>query len=184
MAAGYRASYNRRTADLNRGQGYGGFYVYGSAVRQAEAFPGRAPETHPQRRRRRTSRQVIRNRNRAMSISPAYALFLAAAAVCAVLICMVYLSLQSEVVSRSENVTAMQEELADLTEANNTAYNAAADSVNLETVREKAMNEMGMVYESQGTVVRYNSPSGEYVKQYSDIPESGVLAKSSDVSKQ
>ena len=101
---------------------------------------------------------LIKNRNRAMSISPAYAVFLTAAAVCAVLICVLYLNLQSEVVSRSENVTAMQEQLADLTEANNTAYNSAADSVNLETVRDRAMNEMGMVYAAQGTIVEYDSP--------------------------
>ena len=140
------------------------------------------PEARPQQPKQ-MSRQVARNRHRAMSISPAYAVFLAAAAVCAVLVCMLYLSLQSEVVSRSENVTAMQEQLADLTEANNTAYNSAADSVNLDTVKERAMNEMGMVYASEGTVVEYDSPTGEYVKQYSDIPESGVLAKSSDASR-
>ena len=124
----------------------------------------------------------MKNRNRAMSISPAYAVFLAVAAVCAVLICVLYLNLQADVRSRSEHVTAMQEQLADLTEANDTAYNAAADSVNLETVRQKAMNEMGMVYASEGTVVEYDSPAGEYVKQYNDIPESGVLAKSSSIS--
>ena len=90
-----------------------------------------------------------------MSISPAYAVFLTAAAVCAVLICVLYLNLQSEVVSRSENVTAMQEQLADLTEANNTAYNSAADSVNLETVRDRAMNEMGMVYAYCGVCLQY-----------------------------
>ena len=132
---------------------------------------------------KRTSSRVVKNRNRAMSISPAYAVFLTAAAVCAVLICVLYLNLQSEVVSRSENVTAMQEQLADLTEANNTAYNSAADSVNLETVRDKAMNEMGMVYAAQGTIVEYDSPEEDYVKQYNDIPESGVLAKSGDVLK-
>lgn len=182
MAAGYK-SYNRRTAAL-RGREYGQFYVYGNAVRQAEAFPERRPEQKPERVRRvkKASRQVAKNRNRAMSVTPAYAVFLASAAVCAVLICMFYLSLQSEVVSRSENVTAMQQRLAELTEQNTTAYNSAADSVNLETVRQKAMNEMGMVYASEGTVVEYYSPSGEYVKQYSDIPESGILAKSSDAS--
>lgn len=183
MAAGYRA-YNRKTAAL-RGREYSQFYVYGNAVRQAEILPGEKPEQHQERLRRtkRTSRQVAKNRHRAMSITPAYAVFLVSAAVCAVLICMLYLGLQSEVVSRSENVTAMQEKLAELTEENTTAYNSAADSVNLETVRQRAMNEMGMVYASEGTVVEYDSPSGEYVKQYNDIPESGVLAKSSDASK-
>ena len=79
-------------------------------------------------------------------------------------------------------VYPLQEQLADLTEANNTAYNAAADSVNLEDVRNKAMNEMGMVYESQGTVIEYESPASGYVKQYDSIPEDGVLAQSKDIS--
>ena len=180
MAARY-GTHNRRTAELRR-NGYGQFYVYGNAVRQTEPIPKKTPEARP-KQPKQMSRQVSKNRHRAMSISPAYAAFLTAAAVCAVLVCMLYLNLQSEVVSRSENVTAMQEQLADMTEANNTAYNSAADSVNLDTVKERAMNEMGMVYASEGTVVEYESPSGEYVKQYSDIPESGVLAKSSDASR-
>ncbi len=179
MAAGYR-KYNQRTTG-RRGNNSSQFYVYGNAVRQAEPLPKRMTEAQP-KQRRQMSRQVAKNRHRAMSISPAYAVFLAAAAVCAVLVCMVYLSLQSEVVSRSEKVTAMQEQLADLTEANDTAYNAAADSVNLVTVRDRAMNELGMVPETEGAVVEYDRPTGEYVKQYSDIPESGVLAKSGNAS--
>ena len=83
--------------------------------------------------------------------------------------------------SRSENITALQQELTDLTEANDTAYNAATDSVNLEEVRSKAMNELGMVYAAQGTVIEYDSPTSDYVKQYSDIPKDGVLAQSKNV---
>ena len=183
MAANYRTS-KYRTTDLSK-RDKSGFYVYGNTVRQAETLPKKTKNPYSQQREqtKRTSSRVVKNRNRAMSISPAYAVFLTAAAVCAVLICVLYLNLQSEVVSRSENVTAMQEQLADLTEANNTAYNSAADSVNLETVRDKAMNEMGMVYAAQGTIVEYDSPEEDYVKQYNDIPESGVLAKSGDVLK-
>lgn len=180
MAAGYR-TYNNRRSDY-RGRNQRQFYVYGNAVRQAEPVPERAPKTRPSQPRR-TSRQVVRNRNRAMSISPAYAVFLTVAAVCAVMVCVFYLNLQSDVVSRSEHITALQEELAGLTEANDTRYNAAADSVNLQTVQDRAVNEMGMVYASEGTVIEYDSPSRDYVKQYSEIPESGVLAQSSDASR-
>ena len=182
MAAGHH-TYNYRRSDY-RGRDQRQFYVYGNAVRQAEPLPKRMPGAHPEqpKQHRPMSRQVAKNRHRAKSISPAYAVFLAVAAVCAVMVCMVYLSLQSEVVSRSEKVTAMQEQLADLTEANDTAYNAAADSVNLVTVRDRAMNELGMVPEAEGSVVEYDRPSGEYVKQYSDIPKDGILAQSKDVS--
>lgn len=152
-------------------------YVYGNTVRKPEVLPKRKIDAQP-RHTRKTSRLVRKNRNRAMSMNPAYAVFLTAAVVCAVLICVAYLKLQSDIVSGSQNVSALQKELADLTEKNDTAYNAAADSVNLEDIRSKAMNDMGMVYASQGHVVEYQSPTSDYVMQYSDIPSDGVLAKS------
>lgn len=179
MAARYR-TYNRRSYD--RGNDQRKFYVYGNTVRQMETAPARTPGRR-QQHSERISRQVARNRNRAMSVNPAYVVFLTAAALCAVLVCIFYLNLQADVVRHSENVTSLQEELANLTEANDTRYNAAVDSVNIDTVKNKAMNEMGMVYESEGTVIEYDRPAGDYVKQYSDIPEDGVLAKSSDVSR-
>ena len=177
MASG-RTSRNYRQHNM---AGQERFYVYGNAVRKAEAVPVRRREIQPAQPKR-TSSQVRKNRNRAMSINPAYAVFLAAAAVCAVMLCMLYLKLQSDVMNRSENVTALQQELADLTEANDTAYNAAADSVNLKEIKDRAMDEMGMVYASEGTVIEYDSPTGSYVKQYSDIPKDGILAQSKDVS--
>jgi len=155
--------------------GWNHFYVYGSAVRQPEALPSGKPK------KKRTSRQVIKNRHRAQRISPAYATFLIVAAVCAVFICVMYLRLQADVLNRADQITALQRELTDLKESNDTAHQEAEDSVNLETVREKAMNEMGMVYESQGNVVEYKSPTSDYVKQYEEIPKDGVLAQSKDV---
>lgn len=73
-----RRQQNRPAADWNH------FYVYGSAVRQPEALPsGNGAVRKP--KKKRTSRQVIKNRHRAQRISPAYATFLIVAAVCAVL---------------------------------------------------------------------------------------------------
>ena len=92
---------NRVTSDREK------FYVYGNAVRQAEVRPAKTGKT---------SSQVMRNRNRAMKISPAYAIFFILAAVCTVAVCVVYIRLQTEVVTRSAHVTSMLEELAYLTE--------------------------------------------------------------------
>lgn len=161
--------------NVSRGQ----MYVYGNAVEKTQVLPQRMPETRPVRERR-TSRQVRKNRNRALSINPAYAGFLAVAAVVAVLVCVCYLRLQSDIVSRSENITALQEELAAVTEANDTAMHAAEDAMNLEEVRAKAVNELGMIYAAQGSVIEYDAPAKESVKQYSDIPSNGILAKSGE----
>lgn len=59
---------NRVTSDREK------FYVYGNAVRQAEVQPKRRQEVRPAKTGK-TSSQVMRNRNRAMKISPAYAIF-------------------------------------------------------------------------------------------------------------
>ena len=71
-----------------------------------------------------------------------------------------------------------QEELARLREENNTKYNAVMDSVNLDEIRDRAQNELGMVYASPERIVGYESPATDYVKKYEDIPEDGVLARS------
>lgn len=185
MAARYTSTYGRsydRTYGT-RNNNIRQMYVYGNTAYQADVMPQSIPEYQPEKRNK-TSRQVRKNRNRALSISPAYAGFLVIAAVVAVLICVSYLQLQSELVSRSENITALQEELVALTEANDSAYQAAEDSVNLETVRNVAVNELGMVYAAQGRVTEYDSPDSSYLKQYNEIPQDGVLAKSVNVSQE
>ncbi len=96
----------------------------------------------------------------------------------ALIVCVNYVQLQSRITSRSKNITAMQEELANLREENNTKYNAVMDSVNLDEIRDKAQNELGMVYASPEQIVEYDNPATDYVKQYEDIPEDGVLAQS------
>ena len=75
----------------------------------------------------------------------------------------------------------MQEELADMKEENTTKYNTIMDSVNLEEVRDKAINELGMVYADKDQIVEYDNPNGDYVKQYEEIPDDGMLASSKDV---
>lgn len=174
---------NRRR-QMNSSRQYRTEYIYGNTVRQPEYVPERRPEVQPPQRQRRTSSQVRKNRNRALFLSPAYVTFLAVAACLAVFVCVQYLQLQTNIRNQAENISAMQEELSDLTEENDTAYNVTMDSVNLEDIRNKAMNEMGMVYASDGQVVEYTSPDNDSVKQYEAIPENGILAQSRDVTKE
>ena len=74
-------------------------------------------------------------------MSSAYVVFLTVAALMALIVCVNYVQLQSRITSRSKNITAMQEELADMKEENNTKYNAIMDSVNLDEIRDKAQTE-------------------------------------------
>ena len=116
-------------------------------------------------------------------MSSAYVVFLTVAALMALIVCVNYVQLQSRITSRSKNITAMQEELADMKEENNTKYNAIMDSVNLDEIRDKAQTDLGMVYASPEQVVEYDNHATDYVKQYENIPEDGVLAQSDKNSK-
>ena len=154
MAAG-RTVHTQKNRVNRQGQ-----YVYGNVVTKPSYEPQR--RTSAPKRKKNVSRRVSQNRKKALAMNRAYVTFLAVAAIFALILCVNY----------------VQKELADLKEQNNTKYNSVMDSVNLDEIREKAMNELGMVYATSDQVIEYESPSGDYVKQYEGIPEDGVLAQS------
>lgn len=157
-----------------------GAYIYGNTVRKADV-PLQEQEYIEQgrpARKRKPSPQVQRNRRRALHMNPAYVAFLAIAAIAALCVCVWYLQVRAELTTRTEHLTALQQELADAREENTTRYNAVVDSVDLEQVRERALGELGMHYAGTDQMIQYPNPSGDYVKQYEDIPKDGVLSQS------
>lgn len=162
---------------MQRNSGTAGqMYVYGNVVTRPSYEPVRQEEVPGVRKE--TSSQVKKNRKQALRMNPGYVMFLTLAAMLALVICVNYVKLQSRITKRSENITVLQAELADRREENNTRYNFVMDAVNLDEIRTKAQNELGMVYASEDQIIEYSSPLADYVKQYGDIPENGVLAQS------
>ncbi len=152
-------------------------YVYGTSARKeaVQVQPRRTEET------RELSQRVRQNRSRALHMNKGYVAFLAMAAAIALFACVQYLQLQSEISSRSSHITELQQELADRKEANTTKYNAIVNSMNLEEIRERAMNDLGMVYAVEDQVITYKDPTNVSVTQYASIPKSGVVASSDNV---
>lgn len=161
-----RQRYNRTTGQM---------YVYGNVAMKPSYEPERQEE-EPRRRNRTGSR--VRRRKKEQRLNMRYVLFLSAAAVFALIVCVNYIKLQSRITGCSEDISALQEELADIREENNTRYNSVMDSVNLDEIRKKAEESLGMVYASADQVIEYANPSADYVKQYESIPENGVIAQS------
>ena len=151
-------------------------YVYGNTVRK-DVTVIQKPEKQP----KEISQRVRNNRTKALHMSKRYVVFLAIAASVALFACVRYLQLQSEITERSKHITAMQIELEDATEENTTRYNAIVNSMNLEVIRDKAMNELGMVYAEAGQVIEYQNPANHLITQYANIPESGIVASQKQV---
>lgn len=158
-------------------------YQYGNTVRKVE--PLRTPEYKPEPKTKEgqktvASPQTKKNRRRAEVIDFSYAIFLAASVVVIVAACVMYLQLQSSISTRSLNITSLQMQISDLTIENDAALSSIENSIDLGMVKERA-TELGMVYIDKSQVVEYESPTTNYIKQYEEIPESGILAYSLEI---
>ena len=154
----------RRASDKSRQT-----YVNGTAVRKLQVVenPRRSRRERPDRRPRVHHHQ----RERVQYLSIGHSLFLTAVAVLALWVCAGYLKLQAENSARMKNIVALEAKLSELKAENDDEYNRVTTSVDLEKVREIAINELGMVYAEADQVVLYDGQGSDYVRQYEDIPE-------------
>lgn len=173
MAANRRPVYNRK-------RNYNQPYIYGNNVRKAEVYPQRHTNQEDYRPKK-VSRQVRKNRKNALHMNAGYVVFLTAAALIALVVCVNYLKLQSELTRNSKKITALQRELADKKEKNNTRLNNAQSSINLEEVRKKAVESMGMTHAKPEQTIEYRNPAGSYVRRYQNIPKNGFSRPTEDL---
>ena len=142
-------------------------YVDGTAVRKLAPVPQQTPE---QRKPVSTSAATKKNRERALSMNLGYVLFLSAAAVVTVFMCVQFLQLQAKGTRLQKQVTALETQLDAAILENDSDYNRIITGVDLEYVKDVAMNELGMVYAKKSQYVSYDAVDGDYVRKYTDIP--------------
>ena len=78
---------------------------------------------------------------------------------------------QSSVTQKMKNVAVLQSQIEDLQSDNNARYKEITNSVDLNYIKDVAMNQLGMTYASEEQVVYYSVENNNYMDQYSDIPE-------------
>ena len=70
-----------------------------------------------------------------------------------------------------KNVAVLQSQIEDLQSDNSARYKEITNSVDLNYIKDVAINELGMSYASEEQVVYYSVENNNYMDQYSDIPE-------------
>ncbi|MDO4633019.1 MAG: hypothetical protein Q4B01_04090 [Eubacteriales bacterium] len=158
----YRQIENRNT------RSYANSYIDGSVVRQVEAVPGGKRESRP---REDARRNIRRNRERSMAVTFPYVVFLTIVSVLSVAVCVNYLKLQAGGTAYRSNIAALQSQLNDLKVSNDSEYDNAVSSVDMEQVKYIAINQLGMNYAEEGQIITYSSKDGDYIRQYAQIPE-------------
>ncbi len=142
-------------------------YVDGTAVRKLQT----APQPQERRQNPSASQRTKRNRERALSMNLGYVLFLTAAAVVTVFMCVNFLQLQAMETRLQKEVTSLETQLDAAVLENDSDYNRIMTSVDMEQVKNVAMNELGMVYAKKSQIVTYEIENSDYVRQYTDVPK-------------
>ena len=145
-----------------------GAYIEGTAVRKLsqyeqavpEEMPGRhhAPEKRQQTPKRKTSQSRPKTRQKAVAVACLF-------------ICVNYLKLQAQVTESRKQISRMESSYSDLKLSNDAAYSKAVSSVDLDKIRDIAINELGMVYANQDQIVTYEKQDKDYVRQYEEVPK-------------
>lgn len=141
-------------------------YVEGNTVRKIQ--PAERPE-----RRQRPQREVKRapKQESVQYVNVLYMVFLVAAACMVLWSCVNYLQLQAETTSRVKNIAALETQLEDLRKENDDNYTRIMTSVDLDYIKDVAINELGMVYAQTDQVILYDGGTRDYVRQNGDIPQ-------------
>jgi cell division protein FtsL len=134
-----------------------------SAVQKQEE---RQVEKHQGRKRQR---QVLPRT--AVDIIPvAYVFLVAAACVCILLFSVMYIHAKTEMTSLTKSVSSLQTSLESIRQENQDLQNEISTCTSLDTIRDKAINELGMVAAEDSQVIYYDQSDSEYVRQKEDIP--------------
>lgn len=152
------------------------YYVDGNTVRRAEAAPDyrqrrleriNEEEEAKERRRRRMMR---REQERTLRVGRSYLTFLTMVMIVFGVFAGTYIKIQSDVTSRMDTVSNLESQIADLKAENDEAYKRLSTSVDLESVKKTALEELGMSYVKESQIVYYSVGDDDYMNQYGDIP--------------
>jgi len=161
-------------------------YIDGNTVRRVQAEPEprrRSREVHEEyiqkqkeekerRQRQKSARAAARrNREQALLMSPGYVVFLAAAMFLLSGVFGCYLYLQSQLNNYLKSVTALEANVLNLKNDNDALQKKISSSVDLDAVRRRAMEELGMIYPSEDQIQYFEVKEDDYMNQYEDIPE-------------
>lgn len=155
---------NPNTGRAHRGTAESSMYVYGNTARQLQTMPA-------ERRPVRKNHATRRNRERALHMNVGYVLFLGMALMAVGFVLISYLRLKSDITNSVKNIARMESQLNSLKLDNDERLSRISSSTNLEEVKQRAIQELGMQYAGEGQIIIFNSEDNDYVIQKGEIPD-------------
>ncbi len=103
--------------------------------------------------------------------SAGYVLFVTAALIFTAFVLVHFITLRSEVTNKIKNISTLEAQLNDLKLENDATYSRINSNMDLEQIRDTAINELGMTYAKEGQIEFFTSENGDYVRQIAKIDE-------------
>ena len=153
------------------------YTVDGNTVRRVEAEPDyrrqqRERQDKEERENlRRRRRAAARNREKELRMSKSYVVFLTMAVTVFGVFCGTYIKLQSDVTARMKAIARLESQITDLKADNDEAYKRINTTIDLDGIRNTAINELGMFYATEDQIVYYSVDRNDYMNQYTEIPQ-------------
>lgn len=145
-------------------------YEEGSALRKLsvvpQELPGEYPEEQPVRRQRTAGRRA-----RNAQITPRF--LIGTVVLCAAMVAFVvgFLCLKEKIIEQNRHIASLENQINDLKSDNDAYYNKVMASVDLEAIREAAMDRLGMKYAVESQIQYYDTDGSSYVRQYQEVPQ-------------
>lgn len=118
------------------------------------------------------SREVAKNRSKALSVNRAYVVFLALISIATVFMCVRYLRLKETITAQVTANEKLESRLISIRSENDALLEYVNNDVDWNYIKDTAINKLGMKYATEDQIVWYNTDDCCYVKQYQEVPHS------------
>lgn len=120
--------------------------------------------------KKQLSKQTRRNRERARFMNFGHVAFLFTCVCMAGVLLYGYLTLQSANTAAAAEVASLESRLNSLKLDNEEEYSRIMSSVNMEEIKVRAIEELGMQYAQEGQIIEVPCAADDYVRQYQAMP--------------
>ena len=156
------------------------YYVEGNAVRKMEPAPSTSSYIEERRRKReaqereeelkRQKRIARQSQERAQRASRRYVAFLTLGVIIFGMFAGMYITIQSDITARMKTISKLESQISNLKAENDEAFKRISTAVDLDAVKDIAINELGMFYATSEQIVYYTVDNDDYMNQYIEIP--------------
>ncbi len=149
------------------------YYVDGNTVRRLHGEPEerrkRAEDYRRAKQHRENVKAAKRNQENARHMNLSHVFFCTVATALVVAASIMYINIQTDVNRHLRTIASLESQVSDMKADNDALERRIATSVDIDTIRSKALGELGMHYATEGQIKVFSVSEGDYMNQYSDL---------------